>query len=280
MDSEGKAKILSVTLSPDWKRLICGLRFPNGNNGKARIGVWDAQTLEKVLDIHAHSNSVVSLDVSPDSTKLASGGLDKLAFIWSMTTGQQLVGPLQHDGSLIAVRFSPDGERLATASSKEDATPIRIYKNDNAHQLLEIPFAVQGSPLSPFAWSVDGCQLFAVGYGEVKCFDTTSGALLSKWSINNTGYAANMVLACNQKFAVVSAFDSWAVWDTSTHERLGTVIKQESVVRSMALFPNDDRVAIGEASGKITFRSLHNIIPVSYFTANVSNYTWESRRIL
>ena len=281
VNSEGGAKILSAALSPDRKRLVYGLMFRQRGNGKARVGVWDMQTHEKVLDIYDHTDTIFSVDVSPDSTKFASGSGDQLAFIWSITTGERLVGPLRHDGGVATVRFSPSGDRLATAVSKNPgANSIRIYNSDSGHQLLEIPFTVQGSPSSLFAWSADGCQLFAVGCGEVKYFDTTSGALLSKWSINNTGFPANIVLARNQKFAVVSAFDSWTVWDTSTHKQLGTVIKQASVVWSMALFPNDDRIATGEGSGKITFRSLHNIIPDSYFTANVSNYVWQSRRIL
>ncbi|KAF8556849.1 WD40 repeat-like protein, partial [Imleria badia] len=270
VDSEGGTEIFSAVLSPDRKRLVCGLRFPNGSTGKAWVGVWDAQTREKVLDIHGHTSSVVSVDVSPDSTKFATGSCDKLAFIWSMVTGEQLVGPLRHDGYVATVRFSPNGDRLATAVFKNPgAESIRIYKSDNGHQLLDIPFKAQSYPSSSFTWSTDGGQLFAVAYGEVKCFDTSSRAVLSKWSVHNGEGPTSIVLACNQKFAVVSAYDSLSFWDTSTHKQIGTVVKQASTVWSMALSPNDDRVAIGHENGKITFRSLHDILPGSYFTVNL-----------
>ncbi|KAF8556859.1 hypothetical protein OG21DRAFT_1482770 [Imleria badia] len=267
---EGGGEILSAALSPDRKRLVCGLGFPYGNKGEARLGVWDAQTREKVLDIHDHTKGIFSVDVSPDSTKLATGARDKLAFIWSMTTGEQLVGPLRHDGVVVTVRFSPNGDRLATAVFKNPgAESIRIYKSDNGHQLLDIPFAAQGHPVSALTWSAGGLQIFAIAFGEVKCFDTSSGALLSKWSVHNDEGPTSIVLACNQKFVVVSASDSLSFWDTSTHKQIGTVVKQASTVWSMALSSNDDRIAIGEDNGKITFRGLRDILPASYFMVNL-----------
>ena len=281
VDSEGGAEISSAALSPDRERLVCGLRFPKRNNDKAWVGVWDMQTRKKVLDIYDHTDTVVSVDVSPDLTRFATGSGDQLAFIWSITTGERLVGPLRHDGVVATVRFSPSGDRLATAVFKNPgANSIRIYKSDSGQQLLDlIPFAVQALPASGFIWSADGHQLFAVALGEVKCFDASSGALLSKWSVHG-GTPSSIALAHNQKFVVVSEYDSLSFWDPSTHKQIGTVIKQANVIWSMALSSNDDRVAIGEENGKIVFRSLCDIIPCSYFTANVSSYTWQSHRIL
>ncbi|KAF8550473.1 hypothetical protein OG21DRAFT_1446572 [Imleria badia] len=271
VDSEEGTEIYTAALSPDHKRLVCGLTFAYRIEGKAWVGVWDAQTHAKILDIHGHTNTVLSVDFSSDSTKFATGAYDKLVFIWSTTTGKQLVGPLRHDGYVATVRFSPNGDLLATAvhTKGPGAESIRIYKSDNGHQLLDIPFAVQSYPSSAFTWSADGRQLFAVAYGEVKCFDTSSAALLSEWSFHNENFPTSIALACNQKFAVVSSYDSLFFWDTSTHKQIGADIKQANAVWSIALSSNDDRIAIGEENGKITFRSLRDILPSSYFTIDL-----------
>ena len=49
--------------------------------------------------------------VSPDSesTKTASGSSDKTACVWSLLTGQRLLGPGKHGSSVFAVKLSPDG---------------------------------------------------------------------------------------------------------------------------------------------------------------------------
>ena len=273
IQAEG-AEIFAAALSPDRKWLVCGLRLLRSRAGKrnARPVVWDTHTHEKVLDIPGHTDSIFSVDISRDSTKFVTGAGDGLAFIWNMTTGERLVGPLQHDGTVVAVRFSPNGDRVATATAgKSDSKSIRIYNSDNGQQLLDIPFSVKRMISSSLTWSGDGHQLFAVSYGEAKCFDTASGTMLNKWSIHSKGSPTCIALARNQKFMVVSVNKSLSFWDTSTHKQIGTVVNQESTIRSTALSPNDDCVATGEENGKVVLRSLRNIIPVAYLTINVSD---------
>ncbi|KAG6369521.1 WD40-repeat-containing domain protein [Boletus reticuloceps] len=269
------AEIYAAALSPDRERLVCGLRRLDLNDGETDAIVWDVQTHEKVFDVHGHENTVFSVDISPDSMQFATGGYDRLVFIWSMHTGKRLVGPLEHDDIVIMVRFSPDGDRLATAtgtSDDEDPKSICIYDSENGQQLLEIPccqFSQNSS--SPLAWSTDGLQLFAASSGEVKCFDTSSGTLLSKWSIPDES-TASIILSRNQKFAVVVASKSLTFWDTSTgYMQIGSEIEHTSNVWSIALSPSDDCIVTGEENGKVTLRSLRDILPSSYLTVNVSN---------
>ena len=281
----GGQDIYAAALSPDLKWLVCGLRFltRHGHGIAEWVGVWDAQTHKKVLNIKGHTNTVFSVDISPDSTKFATGGFDKLAFIWSMTTGERLVGPLEQDSCVVAVRFSPNGDRIAietaTADESEENTDfagsIRIYNSENGQQLLDILLQVQRFSSSRVVWSADGRQLFALSAGEAKCFDTSSGILLSKWSIHSQGQPNSVALAHNNKFIVTSADKSLSFWDTSTHTQIGTVVKHASILWSIALSPNDDCIATGEENGVVTVRSLRDILPISYFTVNVSDLAWQ-----
>ncbi|KAN0084037.1 hypothetical protein V8E55_007541 [Tylopilus felleus] len=76
------------------------------------------------------------------------------------------------------------------------------------------------------------------------------------------------MLSRNQKFAVVVAFKSLSLWDTSTQQQIGTAIEHASLVWSIALSPNDDWVATGEHNGKVTLRSLRDVLPASYLTVD------------
>ena len=266
------ASVYAIAVSPDRKWLVCGLKFPDTINGEARVGVWDAQTHENVLNIHGHTDSVLSVHISFDSTKFATGASDKLTFIWNMTTGQRLVGPLRHDGWVVAVRFSPTGDRIATATAENpEAKSIRIYNSDNGQQLLVIPFQAKAIISSSLAWSADGRQLFGLSYGEIKCFDTSSGSLRSKWTIPGKGYPASIALAHSEKFIITSSHDSLSFWDVSTNQQIGTVITHASPVWSIALSSDDEYIATGEENGKITFRNLRDILPGSYFAITVSD---------
>ena len=268
------AEIFAVDLSADGKWLACGLKLKCGESGNGRAGqvrVWDTETHEKVLDIQGHANSVFSIHITPDSAKIATGSADKTAFIWSLTTGRRLVGPLKHEGIVVAVRFSPTGDRVATATAKNpDAKSIRIYNSDDGRRLLDIPFSVNRHVSSSLAWSADGHQLFAVSYSELKCFDSSSGSLLGQWSVPGGGSSASIALSRNQKFIVVAAFKSLSFWDAVTHKQVGNVIEHASPVWSVALSPNDHHVATGEENGRVVFRCLRSILPDSYITVNVS----------
>ena len=265
------ARIFAADLSADGKWLVCGLKCPELGDGKAYVAVWDLQTYEKVFDIQGHNDSVFSIHIAPDSTKFATGSADKTASTWSLTTGQRLVGPLKHEGVVVAARFSPAGDRIATATAKNpDAKTIRIYNSKNGQRLLDsMPFLVNTHISSPLAWSGDGRHLFAVSYSEVKCFDTFSGSLHSKWPVPGAGSSASIALSRNQKFIVVVAYKTLSFWDAITHEQIGTAVEHESPVWSVALSSSDHHVATGEENGKVIFRCLRNILPGSYIMINV-----------
>ena len=270
----GGGEIYAVAVSPDGKWLVCGLKPVNG---EANVEVWNAQTHKKVFDIWDHKNLVFSVDISADSTTFATGSKDETAFIWSMTTGKRLVGPLQHDGSwVMSVRLSPSGgHHIATAAStvgNQKTMSVRIYNSDNGRLLLRLPSKVSKSGSASLAWSADARQLFVALNGEVELFDASSGSSLSKWAIPG-GSPIRIASARNQKFIVVSTNSSVSFWDVSTHKQIGTTLKHTSAIFSTVLSSNDNHVAVGEKNGKVTLRNLRDILPGAYLTVNVSDPT-------
>ncbi len=63
-----------------------------------------------------HANRVRKLAISPDGTRLASAGADKLTKVWDLETGEHLLDLKGHHAWVEAARFSPDGHHIATAS--------------------------------------------------------------------------------------------------------------------------------------------------------------------
>ena len=89
-----------ISVSRDHQWVVCG--------STKGASVWDEE-IQKVVTVE-DGKPVYAVDIAPDCTKFATGTSEEQVTIWSITTGEKLVGPLKHGGD--GVRFSPDGGRL------------------------------------------------------------------------------------------------------------------------------------------------------------------------
>jgi ribosome assembly protein SQT1 len=107
-----------------------------------------------------HTDSVYSVSFhNSDSTILATGGGDDLAFICSTKNTEEPLHKLSgHTDTVIAAKFSHDGKYLATAAM--DAT-INIWDPATGNQLHT--FDGPGDSIDCFVWHQRGPVLFAGG---------------------------------------------------------------------------------------------------------------------
>ena len=251
--------IFNIAVSRDGKWVVSG-------TGKL-VHVWKAEGREKMSEFEGHSNWVLALDVSPDSKRIASGSGDKTASVWSLSTGQRLLGPWKHDDWVFAVKFSPDGCFIATATE----TFIRIYDSRDGSFLVDVPVRVTHSLNCSLAWSSNSKRLFAVSSGRIVCLDASTGATLSPRSFHGDKYNC-IALASDGTFIAASSDSSVSFWDATTHKQIGSVVHHTARAGCMAISANHDIVIGGD--DRITLRSLCDILPPSY-CSSVS--TFESR---
>lgn len=67
-----------------------------------------------------HSDKLTAVDISPDSSRMATVSTDKQLIIWSRE-GTMLHQVVAHDQAIISVQFSPDGSQVLTASKDNTA---------------------------------------------------------------------------------------------------------------------------------------------------------------
>ena len=85
----------AISVSRDGKWIVCGTM--------QGTSVWDAELERKVVEVPAEdTNYVDAVDFSPESTRFATAASRK-ASIWSITTGERLVGPFEHDSAVTTV---------------------------------------------------------------------------------------------------------------------------------------------------------------------------------
>jgi WD40 repeat protein/tetratricopeptide (TPR) repeat protein len=86
---------------------------------QARAMIWDVRTRKIAAESLAPSFGSLTAHLSPDNSRLVTGGLQKTARIWDARTGEPLSEPLLHVGEVISVRFSPDGLRIVTVCREQ-----------------------------------------------------------------------------------------------------------------------------------------------------------------
>jgi hypothetical protein len=251
----------AISVSKNGKWIVCG--FEEG------ASVWDAELQRKVVEVedtNSGSNAVWAVDVSPESTRFATGTRDSKASIWSITTGERLVGPLEHHLAITGTKFSPDGGYIVTAC----ADSIHIFDSYSGDQLITIENQLDKSyPITPIVWSSDGWLFAVCKGGTIKSFDTSTGSQIAEWNIHSEDLRS-IALSTDNKSIASLAGHSVSFWDTSTRTQLGNVSEDDDV-QSIALSPDGTRLATGGKKNKtITIWNLCDILPESYLPITVS----------
>lgn len=226
--------------------------------------VWNRNTRQRVLTVAEHTSWVLTVDVSPDSTRFATGAMDKKVFIWDILTGRRVIGPLEHADNPTSVKFSPDGDRIATATWNCEV--LQIYHAHTGQWLRTVPVATCST--NPIAWSSDSQRIFALSTnGVLRQTSVNTGAFLSEWTVpgGTDNSFVSIALASNDKFIACFVGHSLSFWDASTGAQLGTVLDHPGGrLNSIALSSDNNYVATGSEDGIITVRKLNNILPMSY----------------
>ncbi|CAE7099385.1 unnamed protein product [Rhizoctonia solani] len=108
----------SICYSPD------GALLASSGQG---IFLVDAYTGAKILGpLVGHSHTVyLSVNFSPDGTRLASGAAHGTIQVWNVRTGEMIFDLLQgHEGHIRSIAYSPDGSRIL---SRSDDMTVRIH---------------------------------------------------------------------------------------------------------------------------------------------------------
>ena len=249
----------SICVSRDDKWIVCGT--------SEGAGVWDGELRKEIIHVEGE-NVVYAVDVSPDSTRFATGNHTNEANIWSITTGRRLVGSLELDDLVTGVRFSPSGEHVAAACY----SAIKIFDSHTGDILVKIDAdQPQRGATTPIAWSGDGQQIIAASRGgKIRMFDASTGTQRAESQSLYNGIPS-IALATNGKFiAILAPARSVSFLDTSTLARVGPVIEGDERIWSVAISLDNTRLATGRYDGQIIIRDLREILPELFGPVNVS----------
>ncbi len=115
----------------------------------------------------AHADEVFDLEVSPDGTKLATAGADRLAKVWDLKSRKLLASFEGHADFVTAVAFRKDKEQLASAGADKeikvwDLKTGQLLKNNRYDKEFTFTFPAHGKGVTGLRWLDGGETIVSV----------------------------------------------------------------------------------------------------------------------
>jgi WD40 repeat protein len=171
---------VDVKFSRSGKLLLAG----GGHGAKSGHAVlWNIETGERLATLGHEYDAVQAADLSPDQTKVALGGPDRLVKIYSTQTGELEHKIKKHTDWVTALAFSPNGEMLASADRNGGLT---VWDTDNGQELFTT--AGHKGAVTALSWRSDSKLIASSSEdGTVKLWEAAEGKQAKTWNAHNGG---------------------------------------------------------------------------------------------
>lgn len=197
-----------------------------------------------------HKDRVLTLDYSPDSTMIVSGGRDSLILLWDVNNKRIITRLDYHDGKVTAVKFDPDGNFIYSGS-----TDKRLICFSIKDKKIIFDKKVHSSDILSIDISSNGRMLASGGADHsVYILDTKTGDV-----INNLEKCKNWVrcVKFNPNSATLAtccdngSIYFWKINDPFDIEFLYRQKLSSGWITSMDFFPNNVSFAYALENGKV-----------------------------
>ena len=152
-----------------------------GHSGYAVL--FDVKSGRRVARVGDELDAVLAADVSPDLSKIALSGPQRLIRIFDTSTGEKLFEIKKHTDWVYAIEFSPDGVLLATA---DRSNGMFVWEAETARQYLDL--RGHTGAICDVAWRPDSNVLASCSMdGTVKLWEMTEGKTIKSWAAHGGG---------------------------------------------------------------------------------------------
>lgn len=211
------------------------------------VEVYDLKELKKVKEIqHAHSESLTSVDFSPDGSKIVTSSFDGRIRVWDWAKGEMLlsrdVGKVTgaYAPVILSSRYSKDGKLIITASQDH---MIRIWNADTGELEMK-PLSGHAGSVTSAHFSPDGSFIVSSSLdGEVRIWDLNpkvpyrivgraraipfNTKTVKKWEETDlliNGHSANphtAAISPDGKLLATASAKEIKVWDVDSNMQMG-----------------------------------------------------------
>ena len=189
--------------------------------------------------LRGHSGAIKSVSFSPDGTKVASGGWDKVVKLWDVTTGKCLKTLERDSTGVMSLSFSPDGTKLALGSVNKMVELWDVAKGNLLWTLVGHVNSVMCVSFSP-----DGTKVASASYDHTaRLWDVTSGECLKTLEEHSLGVMSVSFSPDGTKMASASVDKTVKLWDVTSKTLLLTLHGHSDGVNNVSFSPDGTKVA-------------------------------------
>lgn len=234
-----EAAIWDVAFAPDARLLASA-------SADGTVAIHDPATGAAVRRLVGHGDAVYAADFSPAGDVLATGSKDRMIRLWNTRTWEESAVLRGHEGTVYSVRFSPAGDRLVSAS--QDGT-VRTWTVAEATGQLSI--TASRKRVFRAAFSLDGGRIAAAAEdGAATIWDAATGAQLVRLDhpqrVNAVGFFGEGRLV-----ATASGDGLLRTWDATTGVELARRRGHDAALWSLAVRPADAAALSGSGDGSV-----------------------------
>ena len=251
-----RISVTAVAFSPDGRYLLSAGSDPSGRMDNC-VKLWDAQSgqLVRVFGAYAtyapegtkwhgsvqdgHTDSVTSVALSPDGTRLVSGSDDKTVKHWDVSSGKLIRTLEGHSDRVTSVAFSPDGRRVLSGGNQDG--DLRLWDVATG-RLIHVFKEAFGT--SSVAFSPDGTRLLSGGPRDAWLWDAASGRLLHTLAGHELPVQVVAFLP-NGKHLITGGDKALKLWDAASGQLLRTFAGTSGSVESVAFSSDGTRLLSG-----------------------------------
>ncbi|MCP4221511.1 MAG: WD40 repeat domain-containing protein [bacterium] len=216
------------------------------------IKVLNVSSGECLRNMEGHSESILTMGLSPDGRLLVSGGEDNVLRVWDIQTGHCLNILEGHSEAIYAIKITPDGRLVVSAGVDGTLRIWDLFTGKCLKVLKGHTRAIISAHIEP-----SGRSILSVGADEIlKTWDIRSGECQGTYSgLSGIEIQAD-ILADGKHVIAGGAEETVHIWDMDTRQCLAVLNHHNKIV---SLTANNNRVVIGDAVGNVAFYRLYGL---------------------
>ncbi|CAE6427470.1 unnamed protein product [Rhizoctonia solani] len=236
----------SAVFSPDGTQIAVGVG--------SEVELISALTGKRLSSpLKGHTNTVLSVQFSPNGTLVASCSLDKTVCLWSIkgeTSPGLLLAP-RHATQANCIKFSPDGAFIASGAN--DGT-IRIWRSGS--DVCISTFIGNHGSIAAICFAPTGRWIVTGGWNNVIVWNSENGQVLMTFFSNNINEIFTSVDISSDGMHIVACSNANGlyVWNTETGELGFSPLKsmsRDSSFTSVSFTPDGSWLVSGSRDGNI-----------------------------
>lgn len=233
------------------------------NVKRGLVVVYDVRSGKRLFEVGDELDVVLAADISPDHSRVALGGPEKIVRVFSAADGGQLYEIRKHTDWIYAVEFSPDGVLLATADRGGglvvwEAETGREFHNLEGHKgaLTAVSFRPDSNVLAS-----------ASEDGTIRLWGMENGQPLKSWGAHGEGGATWLEFTHDARIVSCGRDRVVKLWKPDGGPIRALEPMKELVTR--AVFTHDaGRVVGGDWSGEVRVWNAADGKPVATLKPN------------